>query len=149
MIRFRTSTAILLTALTLTACGKSGPPTVGETKPFAQVCDKSNDGKRIAVDGYLRFPSSFTKSSSVVLRFYENGNFKGNPIGVQMNTGTQPNQVEEVQKQFVDSDLKVHLANGQIAPFGTKVKVSGTVYFPMVEQEFPCSFETPLIEPSN
>ena len=145
----RTALGLLFTAFALTSCAKSEPPTVGEPKPFAKICDKSNDGKRVAVAGYLRFPYSFRESSSVVLRLYESGTFRGLPIGVQINNGIQSNQVEPVHKQFADSDLKVHLSNGQVAPYGSKVKVSGTVYFPMVGQEFPCSLENPLVEPSS
>jgi hypothetical protein len=144
--RFLTFTMI---ALTLAACGPATPtpaPTVGEAKDFSAACDKTNDGKRIAVVGYLRFPTSFTVSESVVLRLYEVDDFSGTPMGVQLNFGTQANQVQAVTDQYQDADLKVYLANGQVAPFGTKVRVSGRVYFPLSKQDFACGLENPLVE---
>ena len=132
----------------LAACSQPAP-TVGEAKDFAAVCDKANNGKRVAVEGYLRFPDSFTGDQSVVLRLYETDSFQGKPIGVQTEFGTQTNQVDKVTDQFSDSDLHVHLANGQTAGFGQKVKVSGSVYFPLVGQEFDCALENPLVEAAN
>lgn len=131
--------------LVLAACGDT-PATVGTATSFSAACEKANDGKRIAVDGYLRFPDSFTDSQSVVLRLYETDAFKSAPIGVQTRFGTQPNQAAKVADQFTDDDLQVYLQNGQTAKFGTKVRVSGTVYFPTVAQEFACSLENPLVE---
>ena len=133
-------------AFALVACGDSGPPTVGEARDFASACAKANDGKRIAIEGYLRFPDSFSGEVSVVLRLYQTDDYAGKPIGVQTTIGTTANQVEEVQKQFSDTDLKVHLASGQVSGFGEKVKVSGKVYYPLVAQEFECALENPLVE---
>jgi hypothetical protein len=140
--------AISLTALALGGCSSSsqGPPTAGESKDFAAVCDKANDGKRVAVDGYLRFPDSFTGAQSVVLRLYKTADLSGQPIGMQTTMGNQANQVELAPKEYSDKDLKVHLSNGQIVGFGTKVRVSGDVYFPIVAQNFTCALSNPLIE---
>ena len=132
----------------LAACGggPAGAPTAGQAKDFATACDKANDGQRIAVTGYLRFPDSFTSSDSVVLRLYEQNDYSGKPVGVQINFGEQPNQVTTVGDNYTDRDLKVHLANGQVAGYGTPVKVSGKVYFPLAAQDFPCALENPLME---
>lgn len=135
----------LCAAAALSACG-SEPPTAGQATGFADVCARANDGKRVAVDGYLYFPDSFTESQSVVLRLHETDAFDGTPIGVQMPFGTEPNQVQEVADSYTDEDLKVHLADGGVAGFKTRVTVSGKVYFPMVDQEFPCALENPLVE---
>jgi len=141
--------AVAMLALASAACGASAPPeppTAGEAKEFASVCDKANEGKRVAVVGYPRFPEKFTGTSSVVLRLYEGADYGGAPVGVQTPIGKQANQVELAPKQFTDKDLKVHTADGQVASYGTKVRVSGKVYFPMVGQDFKCSLENPLIE---
>jgi hypothetical protein len=137
-----------LLALVFAACGGGapGPPTAGEAKDFASACDKTNEGKRVAIVGYLRFPEKFTGAQSVVLRLYEGGDYAGTPIGVQTPIGKQANQAELAPKQYTDKDLKVHTSDGQVAGYGTKVKVSGRVYYPMVGQDFKCSLENPLIE---
>ena len=130
------------------ACGGGTPeaPTAGETKDFASLCDKANEGKRVAVVGFLRFPEKFTGTSSVVLRAYGGGDYAGAPIGVQTKIGSQANQVELAPKEFTDKDLKVHTSDGQVVGYGTKVKVSGKVYYPLVGQDFKCALENPLIE---
>jgi hypothetical protein len=138
--------AICLLALALPACGDNSPPTAGALTAFSSVCDKANDGQRVALTGYLRFPDSFTGDSSVVLRLYETDSFSGSPIGVQTSFGQAANQVEMVQDQFTDADLKVHLSDGKVVEYGTKVKVSGKVYYPLVGQDFTCALENPLIE---
>ena len=133
------------------ACGTgaSEPPTPGETKDFASVCDKANEDKRVAVVGFLRFPEKFTGTSSVVLRLYGGGDYAGAPIGVQTKIGNQANQVELAPKEFTDKDLKVHTSDGQVAGYGTRVKVSGKVYYPLVGQDFKCGLENPLIESAH
>jgi hypothetical protein len=137
--------SLSLLVFILAACSE-GPPTVGEAKAFTTACDKANDGQRIAVEGYLRLPDSFTGEQSVVLRLYEAADLGGSPIGVQTRFGSEANQVEIVPDQYSDDDLNVHLADGQLAKFGTKVKVSGKVYYPLVGQDFDCGLENPLIE---
>ena len=134
--------------LAFAACGSSEkkPPTPGETKEFAAVCDKANDGKRVAVEGYLRLPEEVNRKIGLVLRLYKTNDYSGKPIGVSSEIGNQANQVEFMPKEYTDKDLKVHLANGQVTGYGTKVKVSGDVYFPLVGQEFPCSLSNPLLE---
>ena len=140
--------ALSLVAFALAACSESAP-TVGEAKDFAEVCSKANDGRRVAVDGYLHLPQSFTGDESVVLRLYETNDFGGTPIGVQIKLGAQANQVEPVPTHYSNGDLKVHLSDGQLVKFGTPVKVSGKVYFPLVDQDFDCGLENPLLEVAN
>ena len=133
------------------ACGGGAPepPGAGETKDFTSVCDKANEGKRVAVVGFLRFPEKFTGTSSVVLRLYASSDYGGAPIGVQTKIGNQANQAELAPKEFTDKDLKVHTSDGQLAGYGTRVKVSGKVYYPLVGQDFKCALENPLIESSR
>jgi len=130
------------------ACGSSSsePPTAGEMKDYASLCDKANEGKRVATIGFLRFPDKFTGTSSVVLRLYASGDYTGAPVGVQTKIGSQANQAELAPKEFTDKDLKVHTSDGPVATYGTKVKVSGKVYYPLVGQDFKCGLENPLIE---
>jgi hypothetical protein len=139
--------AVSLVVCTFAACsGEKKPPTVGEAKDFAMVCDKTNEGKRVAVEGYLRLPEEVNRKIGPVLRLYPTSEFSGKPIGVSTEIGSQPNQIGSIPKEYTDKDLKVNMANGQVVGFGTKVKVSGDVYYPMVGQEFTCSLSNPLVE---
>ena len=146
-MRLRTMFSIAL--LIFCAACASEAPTAGETKDFASVCDKANEGKRVAVIGFLRFPDRFTGTSSVVLRLYAGGDYAGEPIGVQTPIGSQANHAELAPKEFTDKDLKVHTSDGQVAGYGTRVKVSGKVYYPLAGQDFKCSLENPLIESAS
>ncbi len=152
---FRTLIALSLAIPLLAACSEA-PPTAGEPKDFGAVCDEANGGKRVRVDGYLRLPDSFRGPRgavlNVVLELYPAGDFKGRAIGVLTDFGSQSNQVEKVAKQFSDTDLKVHLRDGQEAPYGTKVRVSGKVSFPNYVGWPPlllCRLDKPLMEPAS
>ena len=134
-----------LLLLVLAGCGDSGPPTVGEAVAFADVCS-SESGARVATEGYLRLPDTFTGDQSVVLRMFETDSFEGTPVGVQIRFGNQANQIEMVPSEYTDDDLQVHLSDNQVVGYGTRVKVSGSVYFPMTTQDFTCGLENPLVE---
>jgi hypothetical protein len=134
-----------LLILALAGCGDSGPPTVGESVTFADVCS-SESGARVATEGSLRLPDTFTGDQSVVLRMFETDSFEGTPVGVQIRFGSAANQIEMVPSSYTDDDMQVHLSNGEITGYGERVKVSGSVYFPTVSQDFTCGLENPLVE---
>lgn len=136
--------AFCLVMFVLAGCSET-PPTVGEAVAFAEVCEQDS-GKRVSLEGFLQLPDSFTGDQSVVLRMFETDAFDGAPVGVQMRFGNQPNQLEQVPTSYTDNDLQVHLNDGQIVGYGVRVKVSGSVYFPMVDQDFDCGLENPLVE---
>ena len=147
----RVRAASCFVALAVVACGgaEPKPPSVGEVKDFAAVCGKAHEGQRVAVVGYLRFPEKFSGDRSVMLRIYRAADFAGQPVGVQTMIGRQPNQAEAPPRQFADKDLKVRLADGQAAAFGTRVRVSGDLYYPSVGQDFQCALSNPLVERAN
>ena len=60
--RARVLGALCVAVALLAGCGAE-PPTAGQATPFAAVCARENDGRRVAVDGYLIFPDSFTDSA--------------------------------------------------------------------------------------
>lgn len=147
-------------ALVLAACSE-GPPTVGQPRTFDTVCDKSNDGKRVAVEGFLRLPETITVETNrrtgsateiVVVRLFQSGAYAGTPIGVNFDFGRDPNTMEELPRpQYSDADLKVHLTDGRTATYGQRVKISGTVYFPNQvlksdSVDFDCGLDNPLVE---
>ncbi|MGQ0600099.1 MAG: hypothetical protein ACT4QE_00220 [Anaerolineales bacterium] len=131
---------------TLLAGCAAEPPTAGELLAFEAVCDKANDGKRVAVEGYLLLPDEFTDSESVVLRLYQDLVEDSAKIGVTMRFGTEANRIEEVPISYSDDDLKVHTTDNQVVGYDTRVRVSGKVYFPVVDQDFVCGLENPLVE---
>lgn len=142
---------LLIIGLLITFVGCSeGPPTVGEDKAFSEVCNEANKGKRIAVTGYVLLPKYFKKDeekTGVTFWLYPTNEAKGLPIRLAVLLGTNPNQIEPLPAQYSEKDLKIHLANGQVVGVGTKLKVSATMYIPMVEQtEFKCGLTNPLFE---
>ncbi len=150
--------ALGLAAVALVACSE-GPPTQGEPRDFNAVCDKANDGHRVAVEGYLRLPDQIqvykSRSGSVdekivVVRLFQSTQFQGTPIGVNIDFGTGPNTMADIPGEYIftDNDLQVHRADGQTAGYGDKVKISGTVYFPtsLADVEFTCGLNNLLVE---
>ena len=144
----RSRLLLVLSLLLLVSCGQEAP-TVGVDQSFATACDEANDGTRIALEGFLRLPDSFTGDQSVVLRLYETDTFSGTPIGVTVPLGTEANQMADVPVSYSDSDLLVYLNNGQTAAYGAKVKVSGKMYYPLVDQDFDCGLQNVLLEPAS
>src|SRR5262245_29796029 len=112
------SCALAFALITLTACS-DGPPTVGQPTTFASVCDKANDGHRVAVQGVMRLPDTIRislparggkESEIVVVRLWETPAFDGTPIGVDIGFGTEPNTMDQIPsgaEGYTDSDLKV------------------------------------------
>lgn len=149
-VRTRGRVLLGMGMLILVGCGQSVPaqsvPAAASDVAFARACDQANDGERVAVNGYLRLPKSFTGERSVVLRLYESVTFAGSPVGVQIRFGAEPNQVDMVPIKYSDKDLSVHLSNGGTAGHGTPVRVAGKVYRPLAPQEFECALEDVLVE---
>jgi hypothetical protein len=141
-----TRVAPLLLLLMLTACSE-GPPTPGTLVTFDNVCDKANEGKRVAVEGYLTFPSEFKEhdiSIMMRLRPAPDGHSK-NVIGASVKLGSQ---VEEPPVSFSQKDMKLHAADGKVLGYHDKVRVSGSMYYPssIAHVEFECALSNTLIE---
>lgn len=128
-MQLRTCAALALAIVTLTAC--EGPPTVGQPTTFANVCDKANDGHRVAVQGVMRLPDTIRISRParggkgteiVVVRLFETPAFNGTPIGVDIGFGSEPNTMDEIPSGaagYTDADLKVHIAVGKRSRTGS------------------------------
>ena len=136
---------LVFVALSIIACDPSAPRP-GPLQDFATACDRPNEGQTIAVEGYLRLPDSLMGSDSVDLLLYPNPEFTGEPVGVTMLFGDGPNRAENITSSYHDSDLKVHLADGRLVPFGTRVRVSGRMSYPVVPRDFACALENPYVE---
>jgi hypothetical protein len=138
---------LVYAAVALGAAACTQPPAApGTPQAFISACDKANLGQPIAVEGYLRLPPSLDGSRGVMLRLYPDPSLMGTPIGVQMPFGDGPNQVHGIHSSYRDSDLRVHLADGKVIPFGERVRVSGRVFIPILTQSLPCALQNPYIE---
>lgn len=140
---------VIVLILCMAACSE-GPKGPGVLVTFDTVCDKANDGKRLALEGYLDFPESFkSKEITIMMRMHPALGPRGPAVvGVSVPLGNAANQVELPPKQFTAADLKLHTQDGQVAGFRDKVKVSGTMYFPssIAQVEFRCGLTNVLIE---
>ncbi len=147
-MRGRLTLLVFLTALSIPACVPSaaGP---GIFQLFANACEKSNEGQRIALDGYLRLPDTVDNSRSVQLGLYPDLTFSGRPVGVLMLFGNGPNEAQKIPPAYHDDDLKVRLADGRVVPFGTRVRVSGRMYYPIDPRDFACVLENLYVQRSN
>jgi len=135
----------LLSSILMMACVTT-TPRPGELQAFSQACEKSNEGALIAVEGYLRLPDTFTPGDSVELLLYRDLTFSGEPIAATMTFGDGPNQAVKISSSYQDSDLKIHLADGTLVPFGTKVRVSGSMHIPVIPQNFDCGLQNLYVE---
>lgn len=143
-------------AFLLSGCDEA--PTAGAPKTLANVCDRANDGKRVALDGYLSLPSSFTEgmsseSAPIVIR----GDVpeSGDVTFAWVPYGSGPNSMDKVPDTYSQKDLKVYTKDGAAIGYRDHVRISGTVAFPSrrpYEVSSPggrlldCGLNNPLIE---
>ena len=126
-----TAVAVALCAVGFTT-GCDEAPTAGAPKTLATVCDRANDGKRVALDGYLSLPSSFnegvtSESAPVVIR----GDVAeaGDVTFAWIPYGSGPNSMEKVPDTYSQKDLKVYATNGGAIGYQDHVRISGKVAF--------------------
>lgn len=143
--------ASALLVMQLAGCGEEGPATVGELVTFDTVCDKANESKRVALEGYLDFPNEFkSKDLSIMMRLRAAPGAKDRVVGASVRLGTSPNNVAVPPKTFSVKDLKLTMNDGKTAGYADKIKVSGKMYYPIVAQDdFKCGLTNTLIESSS
>jgi hypothetical protein len=144
-MRYWTLLVSVLTALGVIACARETPH-AGELRSFEEACQKFNEGRWIAVEGYLILPDAFSPADSVELRLYRDLTFSGKRIGAAIFFGDGPDEAQKINSSYRNTDLKVHLADGTLAPFGTRVRVSGRMVYPVVPQDYECGLENLYIE---
>ncbi|HLJ51696.1 MAG TPA: hypothetical protein VKU01_37075 [Bryobacteraceae bacterium] len=141
--------AVVLFSLFLGSCGESGPPTRGVPIAFNAVCEKANEGKRVMLEGYVSFPSSFKEDDiTVMMRMRPSMALEDTPVGVSAKLGNAANNLEKPPDHYRKTDLKLHLADGQVVGYTDKLKVSGTMYYPssIAHVEFKCGLSNTLYE---
>lgn len=143
---------IVLLGLCCIACGSTAPPTRGELQPLETACDRANEGKRIAVEGYLTLPDQISGDFSVVLRIHSTPERTARATvstTVRVDPDRKaPNTIDNLGTRYSDADLTIRTADGQTLGYQDNVRVSGTVYFPSstAAVEFTCGLDNPLIE---
>ncbi len=137
---------ILLSALLLVGCAE-GPPTRGVPTTFAAVCDKANEGKRMALEGYVDFPEHFKgKDLTIMMRLRPEFDSRDRVVGVSARLGKGPNHIEKPPVSYTVRDIRLNTTDGKVLGYRDKVMVSGTMYYPLVAQEFKCGLTNTLIE---
>ncbi|HEY9622640.1 MAG TPA: hypothetical protein V6C78_19930 [Crinalium sp.] len=116
--------------LTLVTGCASEPPTVGKAIAFEQVCDQSNDGQRVSVEGFLTLPEEIPTNDTVSvlleIRPSENVEPRGERVGVWTTYGSDANQVASVKGVYTAPTLDELKNNSQNPPSPNQSSVQGT-----------------------
>jgi hypothetical protein len=115
----------------LAACAQSGPPARGVPVTFESACDKANLGKRLMLEGFLDFPEHGfdDKATEIVMRLRPRLSGWSDTVGATARLGHGANNVEMPPETYKKTDLRLHLADGQVVTYWNKVKVSGTMFY--------------------
>ncbi len=162
---------ILAILFLLAGCNtKSEPPTVGQKVSFDRICDRSNDNKRIAVEGFLTLPEKVSSKDKISvlleIRSAKDVNKPGR-VGIWTPYGKLANQIAPIDTalrapnstekaklkdlgksklSYTHADLKVTTSDGKSIGYLDRVRVSGKVGFPSKVSVSPCVLNNPLIE---
>jgi hypothetical protein len=112
------------------ACGQSGAPARGVPVKFETACEKANEGKRVMLEGYLDFPEHGfdDAATAVMLRLRPRLASWEFTVGANARIGKDANMVQMPPSNYKKTDLRLHLADGQVVGYANKVKVSGTMF---------------------
>lgn len=131
--------------LALSACSKSAPPP-GKVVAVENLCNEV-DASRVRITGYVRyrrgllsFCSSYGGRKTCDLALYAGPEKppdfnimrpqKGpEPVQAKLSipVGDAPGEMDELPKEFKESDVVVHLPNDAKAAEGSKVVIDGTL----------------------
>lgn len=95
---------------------------------FAQAAAKANDGKRISLEGFVRYRSGATPEGDT-LPLDLNGRAGGGEgiFLVNATTGTGPDQVEPPAEKSSQDSVKIHVHDGTVATSMDKVRITGVL----------------------
>jgi len=121
MVR-RIALLTLLTSL-LAGCAQRGAEMT-----FAQAAAKANDGKRVSLQGFIRYQTGATPADGV-LALDLNGRAGGGEgvFLVNATIGTGPDQVEPPEVKSSQDNVKIHVHDGTVATSMDKVRVTGVL----------------------
>jgi hypothetical protein len=152
---------LMILLATVAGCANE-PPTVGKATELKRVCDRSNDGERVAVEGYLTLPERISDDDATIsvlleIRPSESVENMTGRVGVWTEYGNEANQVAHIpyttelpkSGNYTHADLKVTTNDGQKITYTDRVRVSGRVRFPSspeIKVISPCVLNNPLVE---
>jgi hypothetical protein len=109
-------------------------PKPGTPVTFETVCDEKFDStmeqglsvtKRVTLEGYLGAPRMMFCSDTCNLDLHPTAARDGRSISIAIKIGGDENQMDELPKDFSDSDVKVHTKDGKVIGVGGKLRVTG------------------------
>jgi hypothetical protein len=111
-------------------CNSDTPTAQGVLVTFDTVCDTSNEGKRVALEGFLNFPSKFNaKAPSIVMRLQGAPTRTSKVIGASFSLNAGSNTIIAPPDKYNENDLKAITHDGKSADYTTRVKVTGVVSY--------------------
>ncbi len=119
-----------------------GPPVELD---FSKVLDKSNDNKRVSIEGYVTMPgTSYQTGNNAQLSFIERPNEISAPFNfiLSMNVGDGKNTMKSLPDKYKPEDIVVTGKNGEKIGVGDRVKITGKL---SVSSDY-CSIDCQEIE---
>ncbi|MCC7306883.1 MAG: hypothetical protein IT173_04910 [Acidobacteria bacterium] len=95
---------------------------------FENVCGSESDGKTAAVKGYLWLPDKVSCRGSKCELELRSSRFGGDKIGIQVQIGDRPGQMERLHGDYSYADLKLHTTTG-VAGNEALVELTGKIWF--------------------
>lgn len=95
---------------------------------FSQVLDKTYNGKKVSVEGYLSLPStSYHTDANEQLNFIERESEFSAPFNfiLDVNVGTGNNTMQKLPDKYLDADVNVKGNKGEKIGIGDRVRITG------------------------
>lgn len=134
---------VLVAGVLVAGCAKSAPAP-GKTVALENVCNEA-DGSRVRLVGYLRFPrelmsfcATLNGKTTCDLSLYAGPDKPADydimhprtgpePVHAKLSipVGSAPGEMNELPKNFSDSDVVLHLQGDKKATDGTRITIDG------------------------
>jgi hypothetical protein len=133
----------------LAGCGDGVPPGDGTVVTFDTVCDKGNEGKRVALEGFLDFPDRFNaKAATVVMKLKAAPTQTSRTIGARVKLNAGNNALAAPPDKYNENDLRAISHDGKPAGYRTRLKITGTMTYTdsLETRAFTCHLADTRIE---
>jgi hypothetical protein len=131
-------------ALTLTLLGGCADTSVGQKVSYKALCDPSNHGKRLALEGYFSVDGDIVIGrGDVSVNLSEGVKGGGETASFYLPTGVGNNAVKFPSgSTYALSDIRIVTSDGSKVKFNDRIRVSGTVEvnknFPAINGRYAC-----------